>query len=437
MNKGENKMAKLHENIKKYRIDNNLTQQEVAEQLYVTRQCISRWESGKTLPDIHSLEKLSSIYRCSIEDLITTSEVTEIALNEAIKNSKSRRVILSSIFISILAIVLSIFGILLTQQGNTQAINTQDTQSVKGILSEKIHDDLFVFSYYEHDNKESMKSVELILNHYLNVEFGNGIEANAKFYLYDVLEISFYEKLDPNHIKKIVIHERLDDEMIKGFIATPFKDKYTSIESIKKSSDQDKIYFFFEPNHVSYNYSAGSITRKETFSAHHPSKVNFEIVFKILLDPTKMTHDIYIGKVYEDKIIYTGTVNLKSTSANMHGFNGIIGNRNDDLFYNSYLTQFDLVHGPISTFNELTIYEYNQHNELIHTSSIFENSKLYFKAHKDAVYAIIKENFNKFDYLANPIPSFKSKVVYLGDSYELTRHIGFGFTEKTYFYYNG
>ena len=101
-----------------------------------------------------------------------------------------------------------------------------------------------------------------------------------------------------------------------------------------------------------------------------------------------------------------------------------------DLFYNSYLTQFDLVHGPISTFNELTIYEYNQHNELIHTSSIYENSKLNFKAHKDAVYAIIKENFNKFDYLANPIPSFKSKVVYLGDSYELTRHIGFGFTEK-------
>ena len=106
-------------NIKKYRIDNNLTsQQEVAEQLYVTRQCISRWESGKTLPDIHSLEKLASIYRCSIEDLITTSEVTEIALNEAIKNSKSRRVILSSIFISILAIVLSIFGILLNQHEN-------------------------------------------------------------------------------------------------------------------------------------------------------------------------------------------------------------------------------------------------------------------------------------------------------------------------------
>ena len=152
----------------------------------------------------------------------------------------------------------------------TQAIDTKDTQSVVGILSEKIYDDLFVFSYYEHDNKESMKSVELIFHTYLNVEFANGIEVYGKFYLYDVLEISFYKKLDSNHIKKSSFMNALDDEMIKGFIATPFKDKYTSIESIKKSSDQDKIYFFFEPNHVSYNYNAGSITRKRNFFSSPP-----------------------------------------------------------------------------------------------------------------------------------------------------------------------
>lgn len=56
--------------IKKYRNDLNLSQEELAEKIYVSRQTISNWETGKNYPDIHSLLLLSSLFNISLDQLI-------------------------------------------------------------------------------------------------------------------------------------------------------------------------------------------------------------------------------------------------------------------------------------------------------------------------------------------------------------------------------
>jgi transcriptional regulator with XRE-family HTH domain len=60
----------LHTQIKKYRTDINLSQEELAEKVYVTRQTISNWENNKSYPDIHSLLLLSSTFNISLDQLI-------------------------------------------------------------------------------------------------------------------------------------------------------------------------------------------------------------------------------------------------------------------------------------------------------------------------------------------------------------------------------
>lgn len=60
----------LHTQIKKYRTDMNLSQEELAEKVYVTRQTISNWENNKSYPDIHSLLLLSSTFNISLDQLI-------------------------------------------------------------------------------------------------------------------------------------------------------------------------------------------------------------------------------------------------------------------------------------------------------------------------------------------------------------------------------
>ena len=60
----------LGENIKYYRIHNNLTQNELAEQLFVVRQTVSKWERGLSIPDIEMLQKLSKLLNVSMYELL-------------------------------------------------------------------------------------------------------------------------------------------------------------------------------------------------------------------------------------------------------------------------------------------------------------------------------------------------------------------------------
>lgn len=51
--------------IKKYRLELNLSQDDLAEKIFVTRQTISNWENDKNYPDIKSLLLLSSLFDTS------------------------------------------------------------------------------------------------------------------------------------------------------------------------------------------------------------------------------------------------------------------------------------------------------------------------------------------------------------------------------------
>ncbi|MGL4643207.1 MAG: helix-turn-helix domain-containing protein [Vagococcus fluvialis] len=60
--------------LKNARENKKLTQQEVANKLFITRQTISRWEQNKTLPNIYVLKELSEIYELSIDCLVQERE---------------------------------------------------------------------------------------------------------------------------------------------------------------------------------------------------------------------------------------------------------------------------------------------------------------------------------------------------------------------------
>ena len=60
----------VKEQIRAYRSSLGLSQKELAEALYVTRQTVSNWETGKSYPDIQSLLRLSALYGVSLDQLI-------------------------------------------------------------------------------------------------------------------------------------------------------------------------------------------------------------------------------------------------------------------------------------------------------------------------------------------------------------------------------
>ena len=80
--------------IMKYRKEKNLTQDDLADKLFITRQALSKWELGLSIPSIDSLIELSKILDVSIDDLLFVKEDID---EENIFNGHSRLYILKRI----------------------------------------------------------------------------------------------------------------------------------------------------------------------------------------------------------------------------------------------------------------------------------------------------------------------------------------------------
>lgn len=91
--------------LKDARIESGYTQEQVAEQLDVSRQTISSWENGRTFPDIVSVVSLSDIYDVSLDVLIKGDEKMLEHLEESTNIVKSNKKLLFAIIANILTAI--------------------------------------------------------------------------------------------------------------------------------------------------------------------------------------------------------------------------------------------------------------------------------------------------------------------------------------------
>ena len=69
----------FQDKLKELRKNRGLTQEELAQALFVSRTAISKWESGKGYPNIDSLKAISKYFSVSLDDLLLTDEIITIA----------------------------------------------------------------------------------------------------------------------------------------------------------------------------------------------------------------------------------------------------------------------------------------------------------------------------------------------------------------------
>ena len=63
-------MLKIADNIRRLRKTRGLTQEELAEKLHLTPQAVSRWETGKTMPDAERIIDLAAVLNCSSDEIL-------------------------------------------------------------------------------------------------------------------------------------------------------------------------------------------------------------------------------------------------------------------------------------------------------------------------------------------------------------------------------
>ena len=95
----------FNEKLQELRKARSMTQEELAEALFVSRTAISKWESGRGYPNLDSLKEISKFFSASIDELICSEEIISAAVEE--KKEFADR------YISLICNVLDIFLVLL------------------------------------------------------------------------------------------------------------------------------------------------------------------------------------------------------------------------------------------------------------------------------------------------------------------------------------
>lgn len=97
----------LSEKIKKYRADNNLTQEEFAAKLFVTRNAVSKWENDNGYPNIDTLKDIAKLLNITIDELLGSDDVKTIAINTNEKLNKYKNYV-SNVLVFILYALVAI-----------------------------------------------------------------------------------------------------------------------------------------------------------------------------------------------------------------------------------------------------------------------------------------------------------------------------------------
>ncbi len=79
----------FHEKLQELRKNKGLTQEELAEALYISRTAVSKWESGRGYPNIESLKDISKFFSVSIDGLLSSEKMLSIAEKENKSNIRN------------------------------------------------------------------------------------------------------------------------------------------------------------------------------------------------------------------------------------------------------------------------------------------------------------------------------------------------------------
>ncbi|MBQ2120213.1 MAG: helix-turn-helix transcriptional regulator [Peptococcaceae bacterium] len=124
----------FHEKLQYLRKQNQWTQEQLAEKLYVSRTAVSKWESGKGYPNIESLKAISKIFAISIDELLSGEELiaaAEIENRETLHNMYTSIIGLLDLLV-VLCIILPLYGN--PADGTIQSVNLFSFNAVTTIV---------------------------------------------------------------------------------------------------------------------------------------------------------------------------------------------------------------------------------------------------------------------------------------------------------------
>lgn len=103
---------KFNEQIKRLRCENNLTQEELAQMINISRQSVSAWERGIYYPDILTMLELADVLGVTVDYLLRGDQIMSKKINRQLKRGKW----LNLVFLGVTIVFLGLTILTLTQR---------------------------------------------------------------------------------------------------------------------------------------------------------------------------------------------------------------------------------------------------------------------------------------------------------------------------------
>ena len=124
-------MVEFGEQLRRAREGKGMTQQSLAEQLYVTRQSVSRWECGDRYPDLLTTKKISQILDVSLDDLLAGKDMVKLVERNPVIEKKSANYIMIALYAFIVfSFLITIIDMIIRFPLQSQAVGYSDIQLI-------------------------------------------------------------------------------------------------------------------------------------------------------------------------------------------------------------------------------------------------------------------------------------------------------------------
>ena len=108
-------MVEFGEQLRRAREEKGMTQQTLAEELYVTRQSVSHWECGDRFPDLLTTKKISEILDVSLDDLLSGKDMNKVVeRNQVVENKFANNMMILLYAVAIFSILFNLIDRIIT-----------------------------------------------------------------------------------------------------------------------------------------------------------------------------------------------------------------------------------------------------------------------------------------------------------------------------------
>ena len=290
---------KIGKFIKELRIENNMTQQQLADKIPITREAVSKWERGRNKPDRTSLEILSKLFNVTTEELIlgrrnevnNIKENKELALNLYEENNKKQKVV-KNLIISIIGLIILFFAYYFISTFNSIKIyNISYEDTTNNIM---VYNGIFVttrekfyFNFSDINIPDDITKLEL---YYMDNDNRHTIYETNNSYI-NIYDYYQYERYFDYKDLNIVINNLY-------LLIKSDTNEYNVKLNVKKDFANNKLFFFNEDN-VGNNQA-------------HLLEYNTNIDIDLIKDKFELKDDTYSFKDANTFIYYMPLFNLIS-----------------------------------------------------------------------------------------------------------------------------